>query len=205
VRSPRAILRTASLAALAAAGCLAKPALVSRSFTIDPPPPRAEAPATGRVLALAPVRVAPVYAGSYLTYRTGTHGIETDPYARLAAPPSSMLGAAIRGYLASSDFVRDVVLPGDGVSAEARIEVYASELAGLLGTDPAAVLTLQFRVVVPTADPRGGTEILLKTYSRSIPLSRRTAAAVVEAWNQGLGEIMEEFAADLETALPSRT
>ncbi len=59
-----AFLRASGLAALAAAGCLAKPALVSRSFTIDGPPARAEAPATGRVLALAPVRVAPVYSGS---------------------------------------------------------------------------------------------------------------------------------------------
>jgi ABC-type transport auxiliary lipoprotein component len=169
------------------------------------PPLRAETPAAGRVLTLAPVRVAPVYSGSYLTYRTGPHGIETDPYARLASPPGSMLGAAIRGYLAASDFVRDVVHPGDGVAAEARIEVYASELVGLLGADPAGILTLQFRVVVPTANPAGGgTEILLKTYSRSVPISRRTADAVVEAWNRGLGEIMGEFEADLKTALASR-
>jgi hypothetical protein len=157
------------------------------------------------VLTLAPVRVAAVYSGSYLTYRTGQHGIETDPYARLAAPPGSMLGAAIRSYLAASDFVRDVVLPGDGVASDARIEVYASELAGLLEADPAGILTLQFRVVVPTADRAGGgNEVLLKTYSRSVPISRRTAAAVVEAWNRGLGEIMAEFETDLRTALASR-
>ncbi len=113
-----------------------------------------------------------------------------------------MLGAAIRGYLADSDFVRDVVQPGDGVASEARIEVYASELAGLLGSEPAGVLTLQFRVVVPAANSAGGgTEILLKTYSRSVPISQRTAAAVVEAWNRGLGEIMGEFETDLKTAM----
>lgn len=205
MRSPQAFLRAAAVAALAAAGCLAKPALVSRSFSIDGPPARADAPAGGRVLTLAPVRVAAVYSGSYLTYRTGQHGIETDPYARLAAPPGSMLGAAIRGYLAASDFVRDVVLPGDGVASDARIEVYASELAGLLGNEPSGILTLQFRVVVPRAGAAaGGMEILLKTYSRSVPLSRRTAAAVVEAWNRGLGEIMGEFGTDLQTALASR-
>lgn len=205
MRSARTFLRAAAVAVLAAAGCLAKPAMVSQSFSIDGPRPRVEAPPAGRVLTLAPVRVAPAYAGSYLTYRTGQHGIETDPYARLASPPGSMLGAAIRGYLETSDFVRDVVQPGDGVAAEARIEVYASELAGLLGADPAGALTLQFRVVVPTDGASGGgTEILLKTYSRSVPLSRRTAAAVVEAWNQGLREIMDEFEADLKTALASR-
>ena len=199
--SPQAFLRTAAVAVLAAAGCLAKPALVSQSFSIDGPPARPEAPAAGRVLALAPLRVAPVYSGSYLTYRTGQHAVETDPYARLAAPPGSMLGAAIRGYLEASDFVRDVVQPGDGIAAEARIEVYVSELAGLLGTDPAGILTLQFRVVVPAANPAGGREILLKTYSRSVPISQRTAAAVVDAWNRGLGEIMGEFEADLKTAM----
>lgn len=203
--SPQAFLRTAAgLAVLAAAGCLAKPALVSQSFSIDGPAARTEAPAAGRVLALAPVRVAPVYSGSYLTYRTGQHAVETDPYARLAAPPGSMLGAAIRGYLEDSDFVRDVVQPGDGIAAEARIEVYVSELAGRLGADPAGVLTLQFRVVVPAATPAGGTEVLLKTYSRSVPISQRTAAAVVDAWNRGLGEIMGEFEADLKTAMASQ-
>ena len=54
-------------------------------------------------------------------------------------------------------------------------------------------------------EPAGGvTEILLKTYLRNVPISQRTASAVVEAWNRGLGEIMGEFEADLQTALASR-
>jgi hypothetical protein len=46
--------------------------------------------------------------------------------------------------------------------------------------------------------------ILLKTYTRRIPLSQRSAAAVVAAWNRALGEVMGEFLPDLKAALPPR-
>ena len=65
--------------------------------------------------------------------------------------------------------------------------------------------TLQFGVVVLAADSSGGgNEVLLQTYFESVPISRRAAAAVVEARNRGLGEIMAEFETGLRTALASR-
>ena len=201
----RAILRLSALAQITAlsalAGCLSKPAIVSQSFSIDPPAPRPSAFSGGVILALARVEVAPPYSGQSLVYRTGEHGLGHDPYARFAAPPGWLLTAAIRGYLMNADFVRDVVAPGAGRS-QASVEVAVSKLEGELRPgDSSAVLTLRFRVFADPSAAGSSSEILLKTYSKTIPIRRSTARAVVNGWNQGLAEIMAEFQADLRASL----
>ncbi len=47
----------------------------------------------------------------------------------------------------------------------------------------------------------GPSEILLKTYSKTIPLPRSTAKEIVKGWNLGLAAIMAEFQADLRGSL----
>ena len=192
-------------AAVASAGCPSKLAMTPQTFTIDPPTPH-PGPAAGatRVLSLRRTEAAPTYAGVELVYRVGPHAVERDPYASFAAPPAWMMTTAIRGYLRDADFVRDVVVPGEGVAVAATIEPAIVELAGdfTSGAEPAAVMTLHFRVLAPVPGAATEKEVLLKNYTRRLPLSKRTAAAVVAAWNQELGEIMAEFLGDLKSALP---
>jgi len=186
--------------ALLAAGCASKLPRAPESLSIDAPA-RVPSPARDRVIAVRTVDVTPLYAGSFLVYRVGEHALERDRYASLAASPGSMLTAAIRGYVAGADFVRDVVAPGEGLVADAVVQPSAVELFGDFGNSeqPTAALTLQFRVLLPASPARA---MLLKTYSRRVPLSQRTAKAVVVAWNKGLAEIMAEFLKDLEEILP---
>jgi cholesterol transport system auxiliary component len=190
-------------AVLACAACPSKLAMTPQTFTLDPPPPRAvPAPGATRVLALRPAEVAPAYAGISLIYRTGDHEVDRDPYASFAAPPGLLVTSAIRVYLRDADFVRDVVGPGEGVPVDARIEPALMELFGdFTKTDaPAAVMVIHFRVLTPAIPDR---EILLKTYTVRRPISRRTAEAVVAAWNEDLGEIMAEFIGDLKAVVPA--
>jgi ABC-type uncharacterized transport system auxiliary subunit len=192
-------------AALLSTACASKLARTPQSFTLDPPAPRVTpAPGATRVLSLRPAEANPTYAGVELVYRVGEHAIERDPYASFAVPPAWMLTAALRGYLRDADFVRDVVVPGEGVPIDAEIEPAIVELAGDFTheAEPAAVMTLHFRVLAPVAGSATGKEILLKNYSRRRPLSKRTAAAMVAAWNEALGEIMADFLGDLKSALP---
>ena len=127
------------------------------------------------------------------------------PYASLAAPPSRLLTAAMRGYLRDSDYVRDVVAPGEGlpVDADARARAAGAlrgfQQPGRAGRGPDAAHP---RPVRPGAGAAPEREILLRTYTRRVPLSQRTAVAVVAAWNRALGEIMAEFLADLKPVLP---
>jgi len=187
---------------LAAAGCLSKPAMVSRSFSIDPPAPRTASAPGGVVLALARVEVAPPYSGQRLVYEVGDNEFESDPYAKFIAPPGWLLTVAIEGYLANADFVRDVAVSGRGGRPDAIVEVAVSQLAGKFRPGgSSAVLALRVRVIPERAGGRRGSAILLKTYSKTIPVPRATAADVVHGWNQGLAEIMEEFESDLRAAL----
>jgi hypothetical protein len=189
-------------AVVVSTGCLFRPAMVPQTFSIDPPSPLSTHSPGGVVLALARVEVAPPYSGMYFIYRTGEHGLGRDPYARFAAPPAWLVTAAIRGYLLNADFVRDVVTPGAGTRSQAVVEVAVSKLEGALGPGgPSAVLTLRLRVF---SDPGGAgvpSEILLKTYSKTMPVPRSTAKDVVNGWNQGLAEIMAEFQTDLRGSL----
>ena len=192
-------------AALLSTACASKFPQAPQTFTIDPPPPRVAPPAGAtRVLSLRRADVAPAYAGIELVYRVGEHGVERDPYASFAAPPSWLVTSAIRGYLGKADFVRDVVVPGEGIPAVAEIEPNVLELAGDFTneSEPEAVLTIHFRVVAPGIGAAPPTEILLKAYTKRRPLTRRTAAAVVEAWNLALADVMADFIADLKAALP---
>jgi cholesterol transport system auxiliary component len=184
-------------------GCLAKPALVPRTFSIDPPPPREAARSRpGAVVSLGTVEIAPQFDHRSLVYRTAEHELERDPYAGFAAPPADMLTAAIREYLRDSSYVRDVVEPGDDLPADLLVEVHASELSGDFRRrdDAAAVLSLEFRVIDArrAADP---VVLLRKAYSRRDRIPRRSAGAVVAAWNQALSRVMQEFLSDLEAAL----
>jgi ABC-type transport auxiliary lipoprotein component len=203
VKAIRKLSVLAPVVALSVAtGCLSKPAMVSHSFSIDPPAPQSAAAPAGVVLALPRVEVMPPYSGQSLIYRTGEHGLGRDPYARFAAPPSWLLTAAIRGYLANADFVRDVVAPGADMPSQATVEVAVSRLEGELHSGgSSAVLTLRFRVVSSPGGATGPSEILLKTYSKTIPIPRSTAKEIVNGWNQGLAEIMAEFQADLRGSL----
>jgi ABC-type uncharacterized transport system auxiliary subunit len=194
-------------AALLTCACASKLPRAPETFTIDPPAPRPAPAATAtRVVTLRRVEVVPTYAGSELVYRISEHGIERDPYASLAAPPAWILTSAVRGYLRDADFIRDVVAPGEGMPVDAEIEPALTELYGDFSNpaEPAAVLSLHFRVLARASGAAAAREILLKSYTRRIPLSQRTAAAVVAAWNRALGEIMGEFLADLKAVLPPR-
>ena len=196
----RTALRVAAV--LASTGCLFRPAMVPQSFSIDPPAPQSMGSPGGVVLALTRVEVAPPYSGQSLVYRTAEHGLGRDPYARFVAPPGWLLTAAIRGYLLNADFVRDVAAPGAGARSQAVVEVAVSKLEGELRTGgPSAVLTLRFRVFSDPGRADGPSEILLKTYSKTIPISRSTAEDVVNGWNRGLAEIMAEFQTDLRGSL----
>lgn len=205
-RSARRAARGLILAGgLLTGACASKLARTPETFTIDPPAPRTVPAATAtRVVSLRRVETVPTYAGIELVYRLGEHAIERDPYASLSAPPAWVLTSAIRGYLRDAEFIRDVVASGGGVPIDADIEPALIELCGDFSNaaEPAAVISLHFRVLAPASGAGAAREILLKTYTRRIPLSQRTAAAVVAAWNRALGEIMGDFLADLKPVLP---
>jgi len=192
-----------ALALASTSGCLSKPALVPQLFSIDPPLERTTSPQPGaRVICLRSVEVAQQFDHTDLLYRTAEHRLESDPRARLAAPPGAMLTDSIRAYLRNASFVRDVVSPGDDAPADLFVEARATELSADLTapSEAAGLVTLEF-FVSPARGSTTADSVFRKQYARRARLSRRTPRALVDAWNVEVGDIMHEFLRDLEAFL----
>jgi hypothetical protein len=190
--------------ALAATACLTARSPSPRSFTIEAPEPKGSPNAGGLIVAVARVEVAPEYSGEAFVYQTRDHELVRDPYARFVALPSSLLATAIRGYLANTDFLGDVVSPGSQLRPPVTVEASALKLVGTLrSTESSSLLTIRFRVIRNGRDPTESAEIFLKTYSATSNNPRATAKAVADGWNKALADIMKDFASDLRASLTS--
>ncbi len=204
-RKPIALFTPLVLAAVAVlAGCASKPALDVQRFAIDVPDGPLPSPVPGaRLIALPSVRMNPLFVDSSLVYRVGGDRVEIDHYASLAAPPRSLLTSAIRGYLLREPGVLGV-MPGLVGSRGLTVDVNVQEMSGDFTRpgEPAGVLSLE--VSVYPGDPVPGTSpVLRKVYTRREPLPKRTAEAVVAAWNRALPSIMHELGKDLAGLLAS--
>jgi cholesterol transport system auxiliary component len=187
-----------------AGGCLAKPALVPRMFSIDPPAVEETRRSAGAyVVSVRKVQVSPLFDGRELIYRTGEHRLERDPYASFAASPGDMLTGAVRAYLRNAAFARDVVEPGGERRPDLLVEVYAAEISGDLRQtdDAAAILRLRFLVMPGGPERRGSPPLFEKEYSRRTRVPRRTADAIATAWNEELSGVMKDFMGDVEAVL----
>jgi hypothetical protein len=165
--------------------------LVPQLFTIDPPPTSARP----RTIVVRKVSVAPPFDGRELVYRTGPHRLERDPYAVLAAPPADLLAEAIRGHFSEPGPADEAHRP------ELLLDVDVAELSGdFVNPDrPASVLIVTFRASWAGA---GSPVVYRKVCTRRIAIARRTAEAVVTAWNEGLADVLLELERGLDTAPP---
>jgi uncharacterized lipoprotein YmbA len=197
-------VRPSAAALLLFAGCLARPALVPKTYSIDAPAQAKPASdPSAPVLEMRPVEVAAELEDPGLLYRLEGHRLERDPYAVLAATPAEVLTQAVEGHLRGAGVARSVVEAGSALPADWLVDVHALDLAGDFTRPdaPAGVVVLQFRVR-PAAGV--GAPIVDRIYESRRPLPRRTATAVVAAWNEGLAEIVRSFAGDLGQALAAR-
>jgi cholesterol transport system auxiliary component len=179
--------------------------LGSQIFSIDPPPVATKTVAPGApVVSVDRVEVAPEFDSRSLTYRTGPHSFERDPYAVLAASPRELVLALLRTSLNNTDFVRDVVEIGGPVAADVLVEAYVSDLEGdfTVKDKPVAVVGLELVVLNVPSAPEPVATLSRKAYIRRLPLAEKSATAVANAWNQGLTEIVAEFLTDMKAALP---
>jgi hypothetical protein len=188
--------------------CVSKPNLGSQIFTIDSPPIVTKTLLPGAlVVSVDRVEVAPEFATRSLTYRTGPHSFERDPFGVLAASPRDLVLALLRTSLDNADFVRDIVETGGPVLPDVLVEAYVTDLEGdfTVKDKPTAVVGMELVVLNVPAPPEPVAPFLRKAYLRRLPLAEKSATAVANAWNQGLTEIVAEFVTDMKAALPPPT
>ena len=186
-------------AILVLCGCLSKPPLHKQTFTFGAPPTAAAGAGAGdRVLGIRHLRIAPPFDGRSLVYRTGEFSYVRDPYAEFLDPPEEEMMAPVRGWLSRAGGFSDVVDAGSALKPNTVVEIRVTELYGDFrqSEHPCAVVTMHLvffeaRNGVPTKP------ILQQEYSRNIPVTAPSAAALMEGWNQAFGGIFAEVASDL--------
>jgi cholesterol transport system auxiliary component len=180
-------------------GCLSRPALNEQTFTFSAPAIAAtNIPASDRVLGIRNLQIAAPFEGRSLVYRTGEFSYVRDPYAEFMESPAEELMAPVRAWLRGNGDFSAVVEAGSAHKPDTLVEISVSQLFGDFRQPehPAAILTIRF-VFFDAPNGVPGKVILEQEYSRSIPLNRPTAAALMEGWNRALTEILTEVSSDL--------
>lgn len=180
-------------------GCLSRPHLDHQSFVFAPPSSTAKAATSGRVLRIRDLQVAAPFADRAFVYRTGQFSYDRDPYAEFMVSPTDGLLSSIGGWMRESGAFKAVVESGSALKPDTLVEIHVTELYGdFRQSEPArAVLAMGF-VFFDSPNGVPGKVILQREYRRDIPLSARTAAALIEGWNQALAQILDSAVLDLE-------
>ena len=185
-------------------GCISRPALNKRTFTFNAPTISTTNVVTGDcVLGIRNLQIAAPFDERSFVYRTGEFSYVRDPYAEFMGPPAEELLAPMRGWLRDSGNFIAVTEAGSAFKPDLQVEISVSQLFGDFRQPehPAAVVTIRFVLFnAPNGVP--GKVILQQEYSRRIPLSAPTAAALMEGWNQALAKILAEVSSDFRACLP---
>jgi cholesterol transport system auxiliary component len=179
-------------------GCLSRPAMNKQTFVFGAPAISVtNVVASDRVLGIRNLQIAAPFDGRSLVYRTGEFSYVRDPYAEFLELPAEELMAPVRGLLRGSGNFNAVVESGSALKPDTLVEISVSQLFGDFrqSEHPAAILTVRF-VFFEAPSGVSGKVILEQVYSRSIPLSAPTSAALMEGWNQALAEILVEVSSD---------
>jgi uncharacterized lipoprotein YmbA len=183
-------------------GCLARPHLEQQTFLFAPPSP---APATSvagsRALGIRNLQVAAPFEGRSFVYRTGEFAYDRDPYAEFMVPPAEALLSPICNWWRQAGGFRAVAEAGSAFKPDTLVEVQVGQLYGDFRPSESATAVLAMRFVFFDAvNGLPGKVLLQREYSRDIPLKGRTAAALIEGWNQALAQILETAMQDFGRA-----
>ncbi len=186
----RAGLTLLSALALLAAGCAFTPPPKPGYFMLNPGPApemdtlrTAGKPATA---AVSFVDVAAPFASDGFVYQTSAEHWEVDPYNQFLVSPADMMTSILRTWTRESGLYTSVAVPGVGGGQEYLIDCDVTELYGDFRNPsrPEAVLTIAVQVLKHT--DKGRVLVLRKNLTQRVPVSERTPAALVTAWNEAL-------------------
>jgi hypothetical protein len=150
------------------------------------------------VLGIRHLRIAPPFDGRSLIYRIGEFSYVRDPYAEFLDPPEEEMMAPVRGWLSRADGFSEVVDGGSALKPNTFVEISVTELYGDFrrSEHPCAVVTMHL-VFFEARNGVPAKPIFQQEYSRHIPVTAPSAAALMEGWNQAFGGIFAEVASDL--------
>jgi len=179
-------------------GCASRAPWKKESFALATPSAPAGPAAHTNILSLHRVTVSPLFAGQPLVYRTGENSYERDPYAEFLVPPNQMLEQCLRSGLRNGHAFAQVLDPGSELKPSCAVEVSATQLCGDFRQPGKPFAVLQLRFLLYSIEPaHHGRELWEREFTKRLPFTHRTPAALVAGWNAGLQQIMEEVNTEL--------
>jgi len=187
-----------SMTALLLAGCLSRPPLRQELFAFEPTVKPLPGAANTNVLSLRLVSVNTPFNEISFVYKTGPQRFETDPNAAFMATPEHLLFPAIQSGLRQSGVFAQIIEPNSALRPTLALEVRVSELYGDFSnpSQPEAVFSAEF-ILINVGKDASGAQLLDARLGRRVPLKDRTAAAVAQALNTALEQVLAEAAAKL--------
>ena len=175
-------------------GCASDPKWKRQLFAFSLP---ADSPATNaqtHIVVLSRVSISPLFQSRSFTYRKAENTYEQDPYAGFLVPPERALAEPIRAWMRASGVFGRVAEPGSGLTATLVAEVSVNELYGDFrkAAQPVGTMEIHF-ICYEVKDGTPGRIMLDKVCARETPLTRKTPAALMAAWDADLREIMGEI------------
>ncbi len=119
--------------------------------------------------------------------------------------PAEALISPIETWFRQSGGFSTVVETGSALKPDTLVEIQVLQLYGDFrpSEPPAAVMAMRFVFFSEISSP--GKPVLQQEYTQRIPLKARTAAALIEGWNQALSQILDSATQDfgrIDTTAP---
>ncbi|HEX3988844.1 MAG TPA: hypothetical protein VHZ30_05385 [Verrucomicrobiae bacterium] len=197
MKTRRQLYFLALVVAMALAGCGENPVWKRQTFDFNLPSEPPASVTRTNLVALSRVMISSPFESSSFTYRTADDAYEQDPYAGFLAPPERGLAEAIRAWMRKSGSFGTVIEPGSGLVPSLIAEATVTDLCGDFrkSAQPTGSMTIHF--ILYAVDSDGPRNVLLdKICARQTPLTAKTPAALIAAWDTDLREIMEEINSD---------
>lgn len=151
----------------------------------------------GPIVQVQLFRASPGFSSSEFVYRTGESVFESDSYHAFFTLPSDQIRALTSQWIQESGRARAVLDRSSRLRPTNIIEGNLVELYGDFRDEanPRAVIEIDFLAMdIRPLEPR---IIFNKTYRESIAIPESTANALVNGWNEGLGNILTAFTEDI--------
>ena len=147
-------------------------------------------PLYDKVLAVNNITVAPQFSSLSFVYRLTDINYTRDYYNIFFNSPGQQIEQAILQYFKAINIFKYVVSDADIMTPDYVLHLELLELYADYrdSARPKAVITIHFIMFEPGKQPK----ILLdRTYRRAIPLRRKDTPSLIQAWSEGLGDILQ--------------